>query len=71
MLEWLTRVITVDWFISDGTLLGSVRNRSFIEKDTDIDIVVDAAHAEIAEQQIRQACVKIWSRADVDSRVVV
>ena len=33
-----------DWFICYGTLLGIVRNHSCIDKDDDIDIIIDKKH---------------------------
>lgn len=39
-----TKHMTGDWFISDGTLLGFIREGDFIKDDTDIDVAVYAPH---------------------------
>merc|ERR1712060_798936 len=54
MGEWLHhafKALGVRWYVSFGTLLGSVRNASHIDYEKDIDITVDLddwdVHAEL------------------------
>ena len=55
ILEWFQKVVTVDWFVGDGTLLGAVRDGAFRPADTDIDLFMDAAHAGIAREEVEEA----------------
>ena len=36
-----------NWFIAYGTLLGIVRNNSCIDKDDDVDIIIDIKQKEL------------------------
>ena len=57
ILKWFQQVVTVDWFVGDGTLLGAVRRGGFIPttNDTGIALFMDAAHATIARKEIEEA----------------
>ena len=43
-----------NWFIAYGTLLGIVRNNSCIDKDDDIDIIIDIKQRELLNKIIKE-----------------
>ena len=55
MLSWLKNTLSenVVWYITAGTLLGSIRNQMHIPFETDIDIVISENSLETALQNIR------------------
>lgn len=43
-----------NWFIAYGTLLGIVRNNSCIDKDDDVDIIIDIKQKDLLKQIIKE-----------------
>jgi phosphorylcholine metabolism protein LicD len=43
-----------NWFIAYGTLLGIVRNNSCIDKDDDVDIIIDIQQKDLLKQIIKE-----------------